>query len=131
MIRSIVRALPLAALLSLGLPAAAGDASAEIKIGLGVEKLDVKDAAETFKVAPETKIYAWTKVTGLEGGAVTLSFQKEGKEVFQKELEVPRSPHRTNAYRTFRKGDGGAWTVKALDKEGKELGTASFTVTVE
>jgi hypothetical protein len=47
------------------------------------------------------------------------------------ELKVPRSPYRTNAYRTFRKGDEGAWTVKVLAADGAELGSAAFSVEIE
>ncbi len=109
----------------------AADPAAELKVGLGIEKMEVTDASDAFKIAPDTKLYAWARVSGLEGATVTLSFQKDGKAVFQKDLEVPRSPYRTNAYRTFRAGDNGSWTVKALDKEGKELGSAAFTVEVQ
>jgi len=109
----------------------AGDPAAELKVGLGVEKMEIKDASDTFKVAPGTKIYGWAKVSGEAGTTVTLSFQKDGKAVFQKDLEVPHSPYRTNAFRTFQAGDGGDWTIKALDKDGKELATATFTVVVQ
>lgn len=126
----LLRALGIAALtVSAGL--FAEDPAAELKVGLGVEKMEIQEASDTFKIDPGTKIFAWTKVSGLEGGSVTLSFQKDGKAVFQKDLEVPHSPYRTNAFRTFREGDGGNWTVKALDKDGKELGTAAFTVEVK
>ncbi len=126
---NLLYTLGLAALTATALQAA--DPAAELKVGLGIEKMEIADASETFKVAPDTKIYAWTRVSGLEGATVTLSFQKDGKAVFQKDLEVPHSPYRTNAYRTFRAGDNGSWTVKALDKEGKELGSTTFTVEVQ
>jgi len=126
---TLLRTLGLAAFAATAIQAA--DPAAELKVGLGIDKMEIADASDTFKVAPDTKLYAWTKVTGLEGATVTLSFQKGGKAVFQKDLEVPRSPYRTHAFRTFRAGDGGSWTVKALDKDGKELGTAAFTVEVK
>ncbi len=126
---NLLYTLGLAALTATAIQAA--DPAAELKVGLGIEKMEIADASETFKVAPDTKIYAWTRVSGLEGATVTLSFQKDGKAVFQKDLEVPHSPYRTNAYRTFRAGDNGSWTVKALDKEGKELGSTTFTVEVQ
>lgn len=109
----------------------AAEASAELKVGLGIEKMDIKDPSETFKVEPGTKLYAWSRITGCEGSSVTFAFEKDGKAVFQKELEVPRSPHRTNACRTFRAGDGGSWTVKLLGKDGKELASTAFTVDVK
>jgi hypothetical protein len=99
--------LPLAACLCMiALPAKAQEApSAEVKIGLGVEKSELTGGSETFTVAAGTKIYAWTKVTGAAETKITIAFQKDGKEVSKVELSVPRSPYRTNAYRTFRAGD--------------------------
>jgi hypothetical protein len=55
----------------------------------------------------------------------------KGDRTSKQELKVPRSPYRTNAYRTFRTGDEGSWTVKVLATDGAELGTAAFTVGIE
>jgi len=129
--------LPLAAALCLiALPAKAqkaaapATATAEVKIGLGVEKTELTGGAETFKVAPDTKIYAWTKIAGAADSKITIVFLKADKEVSKQELAVPRSPYRTNAYRTFRAGDGGAWTASVRSADGQELGKATFTVEV-
>ena len=65
-----------------------------------------------------------------EGAKITIVFLKADKEVSKVELEVPRSPYRTNAYRTFRAGDGGAWAASVRSADGKELGKAAFTVEV-
>lgn len=106
-------------------------ASAEVKIGLGIEKMELTGAAERFKVAAGTRIYAWTKVTGCADTAITMAFFKGGVQVSKQDLTVPRSPYRTNAYRTFRLGDEGEWTVKVLSADGAEIGAASFGVEVE
>ena len=133
----MVRALPKTLLTACALvllvpPALADDApAAEVKVGLGIEKMDIKEPAETFTVDAGTKIYAWTRVTGCEGSSVSVRFEKDGKAVFTKDLEVPNSPHRTNAYRTFREGDAGTWTVKVVSKDGKDLGDATFKVEVK
>jgi hypothetical protein len=121
------------ALFALALPAiimAADAPKAELKVGTGIENHEIAGESADFKVPAGTKIYAWTKVTGAEG-SITVSFMKDGKEVSKQELQVPRSPYRTNAYRTFRKGDAGDWTVKILGADGKELGSASFKVAIE
>lgn len=126
-----LRALPL--LLSavfLAVPALA-QASAEVKVGTGVEQMAIQGESASFKVAAGTKLWAWCKVTGAADSAIRFSFEKEGKEVSHQELKVPRSPYRTHAYRTFRKGDGGAWVVKVLAASGEELGKAAFTVELE
>lgn len=105
-------------------------AAAEVKVGTGVEKMELQGEAASFKVAAGTKIYAWTKVTGAADSSISVVFSK-GERTSKQELKVPRSPYRTNAYRTFRKGDEGSWTVKVLSADGAELGAASFTVEME
>ncbi|MBP1773363.1 MAG: hypothetical protein H6P99_2526 [Holophagaceae bacterium] len=113
-------------------PEAKADAkpSAEVKVGTAVEKMEIQGEATTFKVAAGTKIYAWTRVTGAADSTVTVVFSK-GDRTSKQELKVPRSPYRTNAYRTFRTGDDGEWTVKVMAADGAELGTATFTVAFE
>jgi hypothetical protein len=103
---------------------------AEVKVGTAIEKYEVTGSSDTFKVAPETKLYAGTKVTGLEGDKVTVVFLKDGAEASKVELKVPRSPYRTHAYKTIRAGDSGNWTVKVLGPDGAELGSSDFKVEV-
>ena len=110
--------------------AQAGKPAAEGTVGPGVEKLEIQGEATTFKVAAGTKIYAWTRVTGAADSTITVAFSK-GDRTSKQELKVPRSPYRTNAYRTFRAGDGGEWTVKVLSADGAELGKADFTVEIQ
>lgn len=48
---------------------------AELKVGTGVEKKEIVGAAAEFKIAPDTKLYAWARVSGMSaGGKVTLAF---------------------------------------------------------
>ena len=112
-------------------PAPASAPAAEVKAGLGVEHYELTGAATEFKVAPDTKIFVWAKVTGVTEGTVTVVFLKDGQEKGRQELKVPHSPYRTHAYRTFRKGDGGAWTVKVIGADGTALGSVDFKVEVE
>ena len=122
------------ALILLSVPAllAAQEApKAEVKTGLGIEKYEITGESSDFKIAADTKIHAWVRITGITDGSVTLVFMKDGKEKSKQELKVPHSPYRTHAYRTFRKGDDGAWTVKVVGADGAEMGSASFTVTLE
>jgi hypothetical protein len=103
---------------------------AELKVGTGIEKLELTGEAVEFKVAPGAKIYAWAKVMGAADTTVTFVFSKDDKTSKQA-LKVPRSPHRTNAYRTFRKGDDGEWTVKLIGDQEAVLGSASFKVAIQ
>lgn len=104
---------------------------AEVKTGLGIEKYEITGESSDFKVAPDTRIHAWVRVTGITDGSVTVVFLKDGQEKSRQDLKVPHSPYRTHAYRTFRKGDDGAWTVKVVGGDGSALGSASFTVAIE
>jgi hypothetical protein len=103
---------------------------AEVKVGTAIEKYEVTGSSDTFKVAPETKLYAGTKVTGVENDKVTVVFLKDGAEASKVELKVPRSPYRTHAYKTIRAGDSGNWTVKVLGPDGAELASSDFKVEV-
>jgi hypothetical protein len=107
--------------------------TAEVKVGLGIEKSEITGEAATLKVEPGTKVYAWTKVNGgdaKEGSGIEIVFERDGKAIFRHKLDLPHVPYRTNAFRTFQAGDAGAWTAKVLDGEGKELGSAAFTVEI-
>ncbi len=105
--------------------------TADVKVGTGVEKYEITGASDTFTVAPNTRIYAATKLSGMEPGTVTVVWSKDGKEVSKTELKVPRANYRTHAYRTFRAGDTGAWTAKVVGTDGTELGSTSFQVQVQ
>ncbi|WNG33612.1 DUF2914 domain-containing protein [Archangium violaceum] len=105
--------------------------SADVKVGTGIEKYEVTGASDSFTVAPNTRIYAATKITDVEPGTVTVVWSKDGKEVSKTELKVPRASYRTHAYRTFRAGDTGAWTARLVGADGSELGSASFQVQVQ
>ena len=111
-------------------PPAAPKAAAELKLGLGIEKGEVTGAAESFKVAPGTRIYAWTRVSGAKDQDITIAFARDGKTAFQQKLPVKSSPYRCDAVRTFRTGDAGTWTAQVLAADGTELGSASFTVEI-
>ncbi len=106
-------------------------AKTELKVGTGIEKREIVGAAEEFKVAADTKIWAWAKVAGLSADAkLTLTFSKGDKEAFRKELQAAGSPWRVNAYKTFRASDGGDWTAKLLGPDGAELAAAKFKVEI-
>ncbi|WNG44077.1 DUF2914 domain-containing protein [Archangium minus] len=105
--------------------------SADVKVGTGIEKYEVTGASDSFTVAPNTRIYAATKITDVEPGTVTVVWSKDGKEVSKTELKVPRASYRTHAYRTFRAGDTGAWTARLVGADGSELGSTSFQVQVQ
>jgi len=103
---------------------------AELKTGTAVEKLEITGESSAFKVTAGTRIYVWAKVMGVADTAVTVIFSK-GDKTSKQELKVPRSPYRTHAYRTFRKGDDGEWTVKLIGDQEAVLGSATFNVEIQ
>lgn len=105
--------------------------SAEVRVGTGVTNHELQGEAPAFKVAPETRLFTWVKVAGAAGATVTVAYVKDGKEASRIELAVPRSPYRTQAYRTFRAGDAGRWTASARAADGTELGKVEFTVELQ
>jgi hypothetical protein len=110
-------------------PSASGT---EVKAGLTIEKRDLTAAADTFEIAPDAKIYAWVKVRDVAPDSkVTIAFKKGDKVAFSKEIAVPSIPYRIYAYKTFRKGDGGAWTIVVSGPDGKELGSTALKVTIK
>jgi hypothetical protein len=120
-------------------PAAAPEAAkpvpatpgAELKTCLAIENREAKDPSSSFKVAAGTKIYAWARIVNGEPGKVTIAFRKGDQDVFTQELSVASVPFRTNAYKTFRKGDAGDWTAVVRDASGKELALSAFKVEIE
>ena len=80
--------------------------------------------------AAGTRIYAWAKVMGAADTTVTFVFSK-GDRTSKQELKVPHSPYRTNAYKTFRAGDEGEWTVKLMGDQEAVLGSATFKVDIQ
>jgi hypothetical protein len=115
-------------------PTAAGPTAirphAELKTGTAVEKLEIVGETADFKVAAGTRIYVWAKVMGAADSTVTVVFTM-GDKTSKQELKVPRSPYRTHAYRTFRKGDEGEWTVKVMGDQDAVLGAATFKVDLQ
>jgi len=105
--------------------------AAEVKVGSGIEKMEITGESTAFKIAAGTKIYVWTKVSGCADSKISIAFHKGDKVSTKQELNVPRSPYRTNAYRTFRVGDEGEWIAKVSSADGKELGSVTFKVELE
>jgi hypothetical protein len=103
---------------------------AELKTGTAVEKLEIVGETADFKVAAGTRIYVWAKVLGAADSTVTVVFSM-GDKTSKQELKVPRSPYRTHAYRTFRQGDEGEWTVKLVGDQDAVLGSATFKVAIQ
>ncbi len=105
--------------------------STEVKAGLGLDKMELTGASETFEIAPDTRIYGWARVKGVAAGSnVAIAFKKGDKEVYREEVSIPSVPYRINAYRTFRSGDAGDWKLVIAGADGKELASTAFKVEI-
>ncbi len=124
--------LTIACMISTQAAASAAPASAtEVKVGLGIDKLDVTDAADSFKIAPDTKIYGWARVKDVAAGSsVSIVFSKGDIEVYKKEVSIPSVPYRINAYRTFRSADAGDWKPSIVGPDAKEIASMTFKVEI-
>lgn len=117
-------------------PAAAapsGAAAESVKVGTGVANRAIEGEAASFSIAAGTRIYAWAQLDGMTPGtALKIVWKRDGKEVSTSILStaVPTARWRTHGYKTFRAGDGGAWTAVFMTQDGVELGSASFMVEI-
>jgi Protein of unknown function (DUF2914) len=104
----------------------------EAKVGLGIEKLELTGASDSLEIAPDTKVYAWSRVTDIPAGStVSIILKKGDKEVYKKDVPVPSVPYRIFAYRTFRSGDGGDWSLVIAGPDGKEIVSSAFKVSIK
>ncbi len=104
----------------------------EVKAGLGVDKLELTGAADGFEISPDTKIYAWARVRDIAADSkITIAFKNGDKVAYSKEFTVPSTPYRIYAFRTFRKGDGGDWSIVVSGTDGKDLGSTAFKVSLK
>jgi len=83
---------------------AAGDVSAEVKAGTGVEKHEIVGEATTFPAG--TTVWVWSRVTGAEG-SVKHVWKRDGQVAWTATLAVGSKKWSTQSRRTIQKA--GAW----------------------
>lgn len=103
--------------------APAGDVSAEVKAGTGVEKRAVIGEGTSFPAG--TTVWVWSRVKGGEG-SVKHVWKRDGKPVWTATLRVGSKLWSTQSRRTIPKA--GAWEVDVQTAEGASIGTIAFTV---
>jgi len=101
----------------------AGDVSAEVKAGTGVEKHEVTGEAQTFPAG--TTVWVWSRVTGAEG-SIKHVWKKDGQVAWTATLAVGSKLWSTQSRRTISKA--GAWEVEVQTADGASIGTVSFTI---
>lgn len=103
--------------------APAGDVSAEVRAGTGVEKRTIVGEASTFPAG--TTVWVWSLVKGAEG-SVKHVWKRDGQAVWTATLNVGSKKWSTQSRRTIPKA--GAWEVEVQTADGASIGSVSFTV---
>jgi len=104
-------------------PPAASNATAEVKVGTGVEKRAIVGEATSFPAG--TTVWVWSLVTNGEG-AVKHVWKRDGKDVWTATLKVGSKKWSTQSRRTIPKP--GAWEVDVQTADGTSLGTVAFKI---
>lgn len=104
-------------------PPPAGDVSAEVKAGTGVEKRAIVGEATTFPAG--TTVWVWSLVSGAEG-SVKHVWKHDGQVAWTATLNVGSKKWSTQSRRTISKA--GAWEVEVQTADGASIGTVAFTV---
>lgn len=102
---------------------AAGDASAEVKAGTGVEKREIVGEGTTFPAG--TTVWVWSLVKNAEGN-VKHVWKRDGKAVWTATMKIGSKKWSTSSRRTIPKA--GSWEVEVQTADGASLGTVAFTV---
>jgi hypothetical protein len=102
-------------------PAASG-ATAEVKVGTGVEKHEITGEAATFPV--DTTVWVWSRVHDGEP-SVKHVWKKDGKEIWSATLDIGSKLWSTQTRRVLKAGN---YSVDVTTADGATIGTVSFTV---
>ena len=98
-------------------------ASAEVKVGTGVENHEIVGEAATFPTG--TTVWVWSRVVNGEGN-VKHVWKRDGKEVWTATLPVGSKRWSTQSRRAIT--TAGSWSVDVQTEAGASIGTISFTI---
>ena len=101
----------------------AGGATAEVKVGTGVENHEITGEAASFPAG--TTVWVWSRVLNGEGN-VKHVWKHDGKEVWTATLAVGSKRWSTQSRRVI--PAAGSWAVDVQNEAGATLGTVSFTI---
>ncbi len=104
-------------------PPAAGDVSAEVKAGTGVEKRAIVGEGNSFPAG--TTVWVWSLVSGAEG-SIKHVWKHDGQVAWTATLNVGSKKWSTQSRRTIQKA--GSWEVEVQTADGASIGTVAFTV---
>ena len=98
-------------------------ASAEVKVGTGVEKHEITGEAASFPAG--TTVWVWSRVKNAEGN-VKHVWKRDGKDVWTATLPVGSKRWSTQSRRAIT--TAGSWSVDVQTEAGASIGTVSFTI---
>lgn len=104
-------------------PKDAGGASADVKVGTGVEKHEIVGEAASFPAG--STIWVWSRVTNGEGN-IKHVWKRDGKDVWTATLPVGSKLWTTSSRRAI--PAAGAWEVEVQTDAGASLGKVAFTI---
>ena len=101
----------------------ASGATAEVKVGTGVEKHEIVGESASFPAG--TTVWVWSRVLNGDGN-IKHVWKLDGKEVWTATLPVGSKRWSTQSRRAIPKA--GSWQVDVQTDAGAQLGTVSFTI---
>jgi hypothetical protein len=101
----------------------AGEASADVKAGTGVEKREIVGEATSFPAG--TTVWVWSLVHNAEGN-VKHVWKRDGKDVWTATMKIGSKKWSTSSRRTIPKA--GSWEVDVQTLDGTSIGSIAFTV---
>jgi hypothetical protein len=101
----------------------ASGASADVKVGTGVEKHEIVGEAASFPAG--STIWVWSRVTNGEGN-IKHVWKRDGKDVWTATLPVGSKLWTTSSRRAI--PAAGAWEVEVQTDAGASLGKVAFTI---
>ncbi len=104
-------------------PPAADGATAEVKVGTGVENREIAGEAASFPAG--TKIFVWSRILNAQGSARHV-WKRDGQAVWTATLRIGGKRWATSSRRQI--ASAGAWEVEVQSADGAKLGSVSFTV---
>ncbi len=126
-LRKLILAIPVAVLVTAGLPAQQPMVDAEIVIARSVQDREPVGAGEEFP-SDVGQLAAWTRVTGAANTTIEHVWRHQGNEDVIPLSIGQGSPWRTWSRKTIPSDWTGQWTFEVRDTGGNVIATTTFTV---
>lgn len=126
-LRKLILAIPVAVLVTAGLPAQQPMVDAEIVIARSVQDREPVGAGEDFP-SNVGQLTGWTRVTGAANTTIEHVWRHQGNENVIPLSIGQGSPWRTWSRKTIPSDWTGQWTFEVRDAGGNVIATTTFTV---